>query len=108
MPCVCWVGRGEQVEGVQVIRNLVWGKSEEQNAVCNAGGIEAIITGMQVMRPSIVLEGCTHLFPLLKVCDPSIACLLRSKACDTAYCTRGLHTRPRTVYNHLRPTIMTT
>ena len=55
------------MEGMQVIRNLVWGKSEEQNAVCNAGGIEAIITGMQVMRPSVVLEGCTHLFPLRPV-----------------------------------------
>ena len=26
-----------QVEGMQVIRNLVWGKSEEQNAVASAG-----------------------------------------------------------------------
>ena len=33
---------------MQVIRNLVWGKSEEQNAVAAAGGIETIIAGMQV------------------------------------------------------------
>ena len=52
-----------QVEGMQVIRNLVWGKSEEQNSVCSAGGIEAIITGMQSHRGNVDVQemGCSAL-----------------------------------------------
>jgi hypothetical protein len=52
-----------QVEGMQVIRNLVWGKSEEQNAVCSAGGIEAIISGMQSHRGNVDVQemGCSAL-----------------------------------------------
>jgi hypothetical protein len=52
-----------QVEGMQVIRNLVWGKSEEQNAVCSAGGIEAIIAGMQAHRGNVDVQemGCSAL-----------------------------------------------
>jgi hypothetical protein len=34
---VCVYDARVQVEGMQVIRNLVWGKSEEQNAVASAG-----------------------------------------------------------------------
>mmetsp|Transcript_49809 Transcript_49809/g.131076 ORF Transcript_49809/g.131076 Transcript_49809/m.131076 type:complete len:487 (+) Transcript_49809:75-1535(+) len=52
-----------QVEGMQVIRNLVWGKAEEQNAVCAAGGIEAIIAGMQQHRGNVDVQemGCSAL-----------------------------------------------
>jgi hypothetical protein len=45
-----------QVEGMQVIRNLVWGKAEEQNSVAAAGGIEAIIAGMQAHRENVDVQ----------------------------------------------------
>ena len=52
-----------QVEGMQVIRNLVWGKSEEQNAVATAAGIEAIIAGMRAHRDNVDVQemGCSAL-----------------------------------------------
>jgi len=52
-----------QVEGMQVIRNLVWGKAEEQNAVAAAGGIEAVIAGMLSHRDNMDVQemGCSAL-----------------------------------------------
>jgi hypothetical protein len=51
------------VEGMQVIRNLVWGKSEEQNAVASGAGIEVVIAGMRAHRDNVDVQemGCSAL-----------------------------------------------